>query len=75
MVDAFSLEALRDNRKNTLAVDPDKGKTGKKAVFSSRCGDETTTYYRKDPYKNTAQITTTRTAGGLVFRPLHAHNR
>ena len=29
----FSLKLQRDNRKNALAVDPAKGKTGKKAVF------------------------------------------
>ena len=39
----FSLKLQRDNRKNALAVDPAKGKTGEKAVFSSHCGDETTT--------------------------------
>ena len=33
MVDAFSLKLQRDNRKNALAVDPAKGKTGKKALF------------------------------------------
>ena len=30
----FSLKLQRDNRKNTLAVDPAKGKNGEKAVFS-----------------------------------------
>ena len=40
----FSLKLQRDNRKNALAVDPAKGKTGKKAIFSPHCGDETTTY-------------------------------
>mgnify|MGYP000276052230 CR=1 FL=1 len=33
---------------NALAVDPAKGKTGEKAVFSPHCGDETTTNYNKD---------------------------
>ena len=32
----FSLKLQRDNRKNALAVDPAKGKTGKKAVFFIR---------------------------------------
>ena len=40
----FSLKLQRDNRKNTLAVDPAKGKTGKKLYFSPHCGDETNTY-------------------------------
>ena len=31
----FSLKLQRDNRKNALAVDPAKEKTGKKAVFST----------------------------------------
>ena len=29
----FSLKLQRDNRQNALAVDPTKGKTGKKALF------------------------------------------
>ena len=33
MVDAFFLKLQRDNRKNALAVDPAKGKTGKKLYF------------------------------------------
>ena len=41
----FSLKFQRDNRQNNLAVDSAKGKTGEKAAFSPRCGDETTTYY------------------------------
>ena len=40
MVDAFSLKLQRDNRKNALAVDPFKGKTGKKLYFSPHCGNE-----------------------------------
>ena len=44
MVDAFFLKLQRDNRKNALAAEPAKEKTGKKAVFSPHCGDETTTY-------------------------------
>ena len=40
MVDVFSLKLQRNNWQNALAVDSAKGKT-KKAVFSSRCGDET----------------------------------
>ena len=47
MVDAFSLKFQRDNRKKALAVDPAKGKTDKKAVFSPHCGDETTTNYNR----------------------------
>ena len=43
----FSLKLQRDNRQNALAVEPAKGKTGKKAVFSPHCGDETTTYYNR----------------------------
>ena len=43
----FSLKLQRDNRKNALAVDPAKGKTGKKLHFSPHCGDETTTYYSR----------------------------
>ena len=43
----YSLKFQRDNRKKALAVDPAKGKTGKKAVFSPHCGDETTTYYNR----------------------------
>ncbi len=43
----FSLKLQRDNRKNASAVDPAKGKTGKKAVFSSHCGDETTINYNR----------------------------
>ena len=43
----FSLKLQRDNRKKALAVDPAKGKTGKKLYFSPHCGDETTTYYNK----------------------------
>ena len=35
MVDAFSLKFQRDSWKNALAVDPAKGKIGKKAVFST----------------------------------------
>ena len=35
MVDALSLKVQRNNRQNTLAVDSAKGKTGKKAVFST----------------------------------------
>ena len=43
----FSLKLQRDNRQNASAVDPAKGKTGKKAVFSSHCGDETTINYNR----------------------------
>ena len=43
----FSLKLQRDNRKNTLAVDPAKGKTGKKLYFSPHGGDETTIYYNR----------------------------
>ena len=43
----YSLKLQRDNRQNALAVDPDKGKTGKKAVFSPHCGDETTINYNR----------------------------
>jgi len=41
----FSLKRQRNDRKNALAVAPEKGKTGEKAVFSPHCGDETTTYH------------------------------
>ncbi len=47
----FSLKLQRDNRKNALAVDPAKGKTGKKAIFSPHYGDETTTYYTEPYFK------------------------
>ena len=47
MVDAFFLKLQRNNRQNASAVDPAKGKTGKKAVFSSHCGDETTINYNR----------------------------
>ena len=43
----FSLKLQRDNRKNALAVEPAKGKTGKKLYFSTHCGDETTTYFNR----------------------------
>ena len=43
----FSLKLQRDNRKDTLAVDPAKGKTGKKLYFSPHGGDETTIYYNR----------------------------
>ena len=33
MVDAFSLKLQRDNRKNALAVEPAKGKTGEKGCI------------------------------------------
>ena len=39
----FPLKLQRNNRQNALAVDPAKGKTGKKAVFSPYCGDEAAT--------------------------------
>ena len=45
MVDVFSLKFQRDNRKNALAVDPAREKTGKRLYFPPYCGDETTTYY------------------------------
>ena len=35
MVDAFFPEAPKDNPQNALGVNPAKGKTGKKAVFST----------------------------------------
>ena len=41
----FSLKFQRNNQKNASAMDSAKGKTGKKAVFSPCCGDETTTHY------------------------------
>ena len=48
MVDAFFLEVPKDNQKNTLAAAPAKGKTGKKAVFSTALWRwETTTYYNR----------------------------
>ena len=43
----YSLKLQRDNRQNALAVDPAKGKTGKKLHFSPHCGDETTTCYNR----------------------------
>ena len=43
----FLLKFQRNNRKNTLAVDPATGKTGKKLYFSPYCGDETTTSYNR----------------------------
>jgi len=43
----FSLKFQRDNRQNALAVDPAKGKTGEKTVFSPHSGDETTTNYNR----------------------------
>ena len=43
----FFLKLQRDNWENTLAVDPAKGKTGKKLYFSPHYGDETTTCYNK----------------------------
>ena len=43
----FSLKLQRDNRQNALSVDPPRGKPEKKAVFSSHCGDETTTNYNR----------------------------
>ena len=42
----FSSKFQRNNRQNTLAMEPVKGKAGEKAVFSPCCGDETTTYGR-----------------------------
>ena len=56
MVDAFSLKFQRDNRKNALAVDPAKGKIGKKAVFSPYCIDKTTTYYKEPKRKGSAIV-------------------
>ena len=47
VVDAFPPEAPRNNRQNALAVDPAKGKTGKKAVFSPYCGDEAATCHNR----------------------------
>ena len=44
MVDAFFLETPKAYRKNALAVDPAKGKTGKKLYFSPLCEEETATY-------------------------------
>lgn len=44
MVDVFFLKPQRDNRQNALALEPAKGKIGKKAIFSQHCGDEATTY-------------------------------
>ena len=43
----FFLETPKDNRKKALAVDPAKGKTGKKLYFSPHGGDETTIYYNR----------------------------
>ena len=40
----FFLKLQRDSRKNALSVEPAEGKTGKKAVFSPHCGDETSVY-------------------------------
>ena len=54
MVDAFPLKLQRDKRQNALAVDPAKGKTGKKLYFSSHCGDETTAYYNRAKIKGCA---------------------
>ena len=54
----FSLKLQRDNRKNALAVDPAKGKTGKKLYFSPHCGDETTTYYKEPLGKVSPSIAT-----------------
>ena len=34
-IDVFFLKFQRDNQKNALALAPAKGKTGKKAVFST----------------------------------------
>ena len=33
-----------NNQQNASSMKPAKGKTGKKAVFSPYCGDETATY-------------------------------
>ena len=41
----FSLNLQRDNRKNTLAVDPAKGKTGEKGCIFTTLWDEITAYY------------------------------
>ena len=68
----YSLKFQRDNRKKALAVDPAKGKTGKKAVFSPHCGDETTTYYNRAKHfhvKNTLP-----TAGSRRSLRRHKHN-
>ena len=35
----------RNNQQKALAIGSNKGKLEKKAVFSPRCGDETTAYY------------------------------
>ena len=43
----FSLKLQRDNRKNTLAVDPAKAKNRKKLYFSLYYGDKTTTNYNR----------------------------
>ena len=43
----FSLRLQRDNRQNAWAVAPAKGKTGKKAVFSPHCRDETARNYNR----------------------------
>ena len=40
----FSLKLQRDTPKNTLAVDPPRGKLEKRLYFSPHCGNETTTY-------------------------------
>ena len=42
----FSLKLQRDTPKNTLAVDPPRGKLEKRLYFSPHCGDEITTYNR-----------------------------
>ena len=48
----FFLKFQRDSRKNALSLAPAKGKTGKKAVFSTALWRwETTTYY-KEPTEN-----------------------
>ena len=39
----FSLKLQRDTPKNTLAVDPTRGKLEKRLYFSPHWGDETTT--------------------------------
>lgn len=42
---SFSLKFQGNNRQNALALDSAKGKLEKKAIFSTCCKDETTTYH------------------------------
>ena len=77
MVVAFSLKLQRDNRKNALAVDPSKGKTGKRLYFSPHCGDETTAYYdtafekSPSPVPPPAKTSTSGEAAQRAFRMVY----